>query len=282
MGTAGGIRHAARGRVSEHVPRAQRRRPRRRTARPTGRACIASAAPSATIALTPVDDPSRYGLVRTDGDGRVLGFLEKPAPEEIDTDLINAGAYVLEPAVLDLIEDGRAVSIERETFPSLDRRGPARAGADGLLVGRRHAGELHRGAPRPARRPHPLAAARPDAGRALDRRRRDGLARRRLRGALPRRRAARSSMRVRASAPAARWRADAQIEAARSCCGAVVQERASVGEVARRGGRGVGPRAQIGAGARIGSGAVVGPGVSIPARAPRWPPGERVFPEGAR
>ena len=51
----------------------------------------------ATIALTPVEDPSRYGLVRTAADGSVLGFLEKPKPEEIDTNLINAGAYVLEP-----------------------------------------------------------------------------------------------------------------------------------------------------------------------------------------
>ena len=51
----------------------------------------------ATIMLTPVADPSRYGLVRLDGDGRVRQFLEKPRPEEIDTDLINAGLYVLEP-----------------------------------------------------------------------------------------------------------------------------------------------------------------------------------------
>jgi len=75
--------------------------------------------PRATILLTPVDDPSRYGLVRIDGTGRVLSFLEKPRPEEIDTDLINAGMYVLEPDVLDLIPPGRAVSIEREVFPRL-------------------------------------------------------------------------------------------------------------------------------------------------------------------
>jgi mannose-1-phosphate guanylyltransferase len=75
--------------------------------------------PRATILLTPVDDPSRYGLVRVDGDGRVLSFLEKPRPEEIDTDLINAGMYVLEPDVLDLIPPGRPVSIEREVFPQL-------------------------------------------------------------------------------------------------------------------------------------------------------------------
>jgi mannose-1-phosphate guanylyltransferase len=73
----------------------------------------------ATILLTPVADPSRYGLVRTAADGRVETFLEKPRPEEIDTDLINAGLYVLEPEVLDLVPPGRPVSIEREVFPQL-------------------------------------------------------------------------------------------------------------------------------------------------------------------
>ena len=77
----------------------------------------------ATILLTPVADPSRYGLVRTDGDGRVTSFLEKPRPEEIDTDLINAGLYVLEPDVLELVPEGRAVSIEREVFPRLAAEG---------------------------------------------------------------------------------------------------------------------------------------------------------------
>jgi mannose-1-phosphate guanylyltransferase len=77
----------------------------------------------ATILLTPVADPSRYGLVRTAADGRVETFLEKPRPEEIDTDLINAGLYVLEPEVLELIPPGRAVSIEREVFPQLAANG---------------------------------------------------------------------------------------------------------------------------------------------------------------
>ena len=77
----------------------------------------------ATILLTPVADPSRYGLVRTAGDGRVETFLEKPRPEEIDTDLINAGLYVLEPEVLDLVPPGRPVSIEREVFPQLATEG---------------------------------------------------------------------------------------------------------------------------------------------------------------
>ncbi len=73
----------------------------------------------ATIALVSVEDPSAYGLVRLGADGAVREFVEKPAPEEIDGDLINAGAYVLERDVLDLIPAGRAVSIEREVFPQL-------------------------------------------------------------------------------------------------------------------------------------------------------------------
>jgi mannose-1-phosphate guanylyltransferase len=72
-----------------------------------------------TIALTPVDDPSRYGVVTTDPDGRVLGFVEKPPVGEAPTNWINAGTYVLEPSVLARIDPGRRVSIERETFPAI-------------------------------------------------------------------------------------------------------------------------------------------------------------------
>jgi mannose-1-phosphate guanylyltransferase len=77
----------------------------------------------ATILLEPVPDPSRYGLVRTDASGRVQGFVEKPEPGQIDGNLINAGLYVLEPEVLDLIPGGRAVSIERDVFPALAAAG---------------------------------------------------------------------------------------------------------------------------------------------------------------
>lgn len=72
-----------------------------------------------TIALTPVDDPSRYGVVPTDPDGKVLGFVEKPPRETAPTNWINAGTYVLEPSVLARIDSGRKVSIERETFPAI-------------------------------------------------------------------------------------------------------------------------------------------------------------------
>ncbi len=74
---------------------------------------------TATLALVPVEDPSAYGLVRLAGDGAVAGFLEKPEPHEIDTDLISAGAYVLERSVLDLIEPDANVSIERVVWPAL-------------------------------------------------------------------------------------------------------------------------------------------------------------------
>jgi mannose-1-phosphate guanylyltransferase len=73
----------------------------------------------ATIALYPVDDPSGYGLVHRREDGEITEFLEKPAPDQIDTDEINAGAYLLERSVLEHIPPDRAVSIEREVFPEL-------------------------------------------------------------------------------------------------------------------------------------------------------------------
>jgi mannose-1-phosphate guanylyltransferase len=78
-----------------------------------------SAGARATIALHPVPDPSAYGLVRRSEDGEITEFLEKPEPDQIDTDEINAGAYVLERSVLELIPPDREVSIEREVFPRL-------------------------------------------------------------------------------------------------------------------------------------------------------------------
>jgi NDP-sugar pyrophosphorylase family protein len=72
----------------------------------------------ATIALTKVDDPSRFGVVAVDDRGRVEAFVEKPAPGTAPTDLINAGTYVLEPAVLRRIPEGRS-SIERLVFPGM-------------------------------------------------------------------------------------------------------------------------------------------------------------------
>ncbi len=77
---------------------------------------------SGTLALTPVDDPSRYGLVRLHLDHRVEAFVEKPSADELrpgEPFLINAGTYLLERDVLDLIPPGGPCSIERDIFPGL-------------------------------------------------------------------------------------------------------------------------------------------------------------------
>src|SRR3954449_4196191 len=77
----------------------------------------------ATIALIPVEDPSRYGLVRIRDDRQVREFLEKPSIDQIDTNLINAGAYLLERDVLSPLERDVNISIEREVVPALAREG---------------------------------------------------------------------------------------------------------------------------------------------------------------
>jgi NDP-sugar pyrophosphorylase family protein len=76
----------------------------------------------ATIVLTPVDNPTAYGLVETDADSNVRRFLEKPKAEEITCDTINAGVYILEPETFDRIPKDTAWSIERSYFPSLVER----------------------------------------------------------------------------------------------------------------------------------------------------------------
>ena len=81
----------------------------------------------ATITLTSVEDPTAYGLVEVDHDMVVRRFIEKPAADEVTTNLVNAGVYVIEPEVLGMIPAGREVSIEREIFPDLQARGRLRA-----------------------------------------------------------------------------------------------------------------------------------------------------------
>jgi mannose-1-phosphate guanylyltransferase len=73
----------------------------------------------ATIFLSPVEDPSRFGVVPTEDDGRVQGFIEKPPPGEAPTNLINAGIYVMEPSILDRIPKGEVWSSEHQLFPEL-------------------------------------------------------------------------------------------------------------------------------------------------------------------
>src|SRR5215212_7615401 len=77
----------------------------------------------ATITLTSVEDPTAYGLVEVDHDMVVRRFIEKPAADEVTTSLVNAGIYVLEPEVLEMIPPSREVSVEREIFPELQAMG---------------------------------------------------------------------------------------------------------------------------------------------------------------
>jgi mannose-1-phosphate guanylyltransferase len=87
-----------------------------------------------TLGLVPVEDPSAYGLVLCDGAKAVTGFLEKPAPSQldgIDRYYISAGIYVLERSVLDLIPSGQNVSIERAIWPALVGKGLHGSHAEG-------------------------------------------------------------------------------------------------------------------------------------------------------
>jgi NDP-sugar pyrophosphorylase family protein len=77
----------------------------------------------ATISLAMVDDPSAFGLVPIDSEGKVVAFVEKPAPGTVGPSYINAGTYVLEPSVLDHIPEGQRISIERQVFPLLAAAG---------------------------------------------------------------------------------------------------------------------------------------------------------------
>ncbi len=81
----------------------------------------------ATITLTSVEDPTAYGLVEVDHDMVVHRFIEKPAADEVTTSLVNAGIYVLDPEVLEMIPPAQEVSIEREIFPELQAMGRLRA-----------------------------------------------------------------------------------------------------------------------------------------------------------
>ena len=72
-----------------------------------------------TISLWPVENVSEFGVVDIKDDGNVTRFVEKPKPEDAPSNLINAGAYFLEPEVLDYIDVGRLISMEKEIFPQI-------------------------------------------------------------------------------------------------------------------------------------------------------------------
>ncbi|MBX3278889.1 MAG: NDP-sugar synthase [Acidobacteria bacterium] len=74
---------------------------------------------AATIVATPVENPAGFGLVETDADGRVIKFREKPRPEEITVNTVNAGLYILEPEILQYIPEDESCSFETNLFPKL-------------------------------------------------------------------------------------------------------------------------------------------------------------------
>lgn len=83
----------------------------------------------ATIALTTVTDPTQYGVARMSGT-RILDFVEKPKAEDAPSNLINAGFYIIEPKVIDMIPEGFSM-LEKQVFPKLAKEGRLR----GFLTG---------------------------------------------------------------------------------------------------------------------------------------------------
>ena len=123
--------------------------------------------------LTPVENPTAYGLVETDAQGNIQRFLEKPKPDEITCDTINAGIYVLEPDTFDRIPKDDAVVDRAQLLPVADRarRNVRRLRLSRLLDRHRHAREVHagpsrhHGRPLSRRRRSPTRLARPGCRR---------------------------------------------------------------------------------------------------------------------
>jgi mannose-1-phosphate guanylyltransferase len=72
-----------------------------------------------SVALTRVKDPTQYGLVETDDNGKIRRFLEKPSWDEVTCNTVNAGAYLFESEIIKLIPTGVSYSLERGLFPYL-------------------------------------------------------------------------------------------------------------------------------------------------------------------
>ncbi len=77
----------------------------------------------ATISLTPVEDPTQFGLVEMENDYKIQRFLEKPRPEDVTTNLINAGTYILEPDIFRYVPPNEFYMFERGLFPVLLQTG---------------------------------------------------------------------------------------------------------------------------------------------------------------
>src|SRR4029434_7994746 len=73
----------------------------------------------ATIGLAEVEDPSHYGIVELDEEGRIRRFLEKPKATEVFSRTANMGMYVLEPAAMEFIPPEAFFGFGRDLFPLL-------------------------------------------------------------------------------------------------------------------------------------------------------------------
>lgn len=76
-----------------------------------------------TILLNRQDNPTEYGLVQTDPDGRIQRFLEKPAWSEVFTNVVNTGIYLLSPSVLEQIPPNQPFDFSNDLFPMLLKNG---------------------------------------------------------------------------------------------------------------------------------------------------------------
>ena len=89
----------------------------------------------ATIALTAVEDPSAYGVIETEPDGRVKRFVEKPPPGEATTNLINAGIYILDREVVRDIPPNTRYMFEHHLYPALLAQGCPSTATALMLIG---------------------------------------------------------------------------------------------------------------------------------------------------
>ncbi len=76
-----------------------------------------------TIAMTPVENPCEFGIARIDDDGRILEFKEKPKPEEVFSNLINAGVYIIDKTVLEKVPTNSFYDFSRDLVPVLMNEG---------------------------------------------------------------------------------------------------------------------------------------------------------------
>jgi mannose-1-phosphate guanylyltransferase len=76
-----------------------------------------------TMSLTEVERPEQFGIVGVNAEGRIERFKEKPKPEEVFSNVINAGTYVLEPEALDHVPTGTKYDFSKNLFPDLLQQG---------------------------------------------------------------------------------------------------------------------------------------------------------------